>query len=374
MAPVDLGPTPRDAEYETARARPFRFKRKRGGEYRGEEDVQNGDFGHVQSCKKRRSEEDSRHHRHRHSRSKRPEAQLPKFSEDDPTSYDDAYLPNARSSIYMDPDSAFRESLFDALADDEGAAFWEGVYGQPIHTYSPMKGGPEGELERMTDEEYAAHVRAKMYEKTHQHIIEERERREQERRAREEARGETRKLEREKERVEKVVEESSKRGEQRRLKARWTVRWESYLQAWDRLNTVLSPDFNGNHTHDECDTDDVNQRGQGAPKRKSSVRELIPWPVESGNVSDLNKGSIELFFQLAATKASARSNHSSSTDLATILKVERVRWHPDKVRHRLAKYHGSTIDIDSATMGAITEVFQVVDVMWSLEKARRTDD
>ena len=34
-----------------------------------------------------------------------------------------------------DPEAAFRESLFDAMADDEGAAFWEGVYGQPIHVY-----------------------------------------------------------------------------------------------------------------------------------------------------------------------------------------------------------------------------------------------
>ncbi|KLU83995.1 hypothetical protein MAPG_03043 [Magnaporthiopsis poae ATCC 64411] len=34
----------------------------------------------------------------------------------------------------LDADAAFRESLFDAMADDEGAAYWEGVYGQPIHT------------------------------------------------------------------------------------------------------------------------------------------------------------------------------------------------------------------------------------------------
>ena len=379
MAPADLDQTLRDPEYEAARPRPFRFKRKRRGEDHGEDDVQNEVSDHVQSCKRRRSrshrdEEGYRHHRRRHSRSKRPDARLSKISKDDPTSYDDTYLANARSSYYMDPDSAFRESLFDALADDEGAAFWEGVYGQPIHTYSPMKGGPEGELERMTDDEYAAHVRAKMYEKTHQHIIEERERHEQERKARERARGEARKLEKEKKKFERAIEESLKRGEQRRLKARWTAKWESYLQAWERLNTVVSPDLDNNHSHDGNNTDDVHHSSQDTPKRKSWVSHLIPWPVESGNITDLNKGSIESFFQLAATNASVRSNHSSSIDLATILKVERVRWHPDKVRHRLAKYHGGTIDIESPIMRAITEVFQVVDAMWSQEKVRRTDE
>ncbi|KAL9131391.1 MAG: hypothetical protein Q9217_000659 [Psora testacea] len=78
----------------------------------------------------------------------------------------------------MSPDTAFRESLFDALADDEGAAFWEGVYGQPIHTYSPSRPNNDHSkddaenpgLERMTDDEYVAYVRAKMWEKSHGYV------------------------------------------------------------------------------------------------------------------------------------------------------------------------------------------------------------
>ncbi|CAG9944600.1 unnamed protein product [Clonostachys rosea f. rosea IK726] len=68
------------------------------------------------------------------------------------------------------PQAAFRESLFDAMADDEGALYWEGVYGQPVHVYSNER----GELERMSDEEYAAYVRQKMWEKTHAGLMEER--------------------------------------------------------------------------------------------------------------------------------------------------------------------------------------------------------
>ena len=86
-------------------------------------------------------------------------------------------LPSKRSKSSSQK-SSFRESLFDALADDEGAAFWQGVYGQPIHTYAPYRENPEeGELERMTDEEYVAHVRAQMWHKSHGYILEERERR-----------------------------------------------------------------------------------------------------------------------------------------------------------------------------------------------------
>ncbi|KAK1139508.1 hypothetical protein N8T08_000713 [Aspergillus melleus] len=58
----------------------------------------------------------------------------------------------------LSPNAAFRESLFDALGDDEGASYWESVYGQPIHNFAvpSVPKGPEGELEQMDEEEYAA--------------------------------------------------------------------------------------------------------------------------------------------------------------------------------------------------------------------------
>ena len=83
-----------------------------------------------------------RHHHHRHKR-RRTRSASPTPS-------------NPFEPPPLDPETAFRESLFDALADDEGAAYWEGVYGQPIHIYGSQKPGPDGELERMDDDEYAA--------------------------------------------------------------------------------------------------------------------------------------------------------------------------------------------------------------------------
>ncbi|KAJ4304391.1 hypothetical protein N0V88_002004 [Collariella sp. IMI 366227] len=63
------------------------------------------------------------------------------------------------------------------MADDEGAAYWESVYGQPIHVYSRPSHSSHshpsnGQLERMTDDEYASYVRQKMWEKTHAGLLE----------------------------------------------------------------------------------------------------------------------------------------------------------------------------------------------------------
>jgi hypothetical protein len=59
--------------------------------------------------------------------------------------------------------AAFQTSLFDALADDEAASYWESVYSQPIHVYSrPVEQTASGELQDMDDETYAAYVQRKM--------------------------------------------------------------------------------------------------------------------------------------------------------------------------------------------------------------------
>src|SRR5277367_1596479 len=139
-------------------------------------------------------------HRHHHSKRRKP-SEPP----DDPAHYDDTYLPNTSSAQYLDPDTVFRESLFDAMADDEGAQFWEGVYGQPIPKIPPVKRGPTGKLEAMTEDEYAAYVRAEMYKKTHQYLFEEKTRREQAKKERERLAEEARKEEAASEQFRQVV-------------------------------------------------------------------------------------------------------------------------------------------------------------------------
>jgi hypothetical protein len=94
-----------------------------------------------------------------------------------------------------------------------------------------------------------------------------------------------------------------------------------------------------------------------------SLREKIFWPVESGKGDDLLPANIETFI-LNATKHS--SLHPDwETILPHVLKVERVRWHPDKIQQRFG-----SLDIDEETMKGVTAVFQVIDRMWTERKGK----
>ncbi|KAL6716988.1 hypothetical protein ACLMJK_004902 [Lecanora helva] len=288
--------------------KPFRFKRKRSST-----PPPPSKHPHHRSY--------HRHRRHHHSHRHRSHHPTP---------------PSAPVTPPLSPTTAFRESLFDALADDEGAAYWERVYGQPIHTYSPYTSSHEnhnGEtdhLERMTDEEYVTYVRGKMWERSHGYILEERKRREEERskkRAREE----------EGRRWERGVEEALRRGEERRWRQRWKGRWEGYVSGW----------FEGFGAEDE----------QGGKGEKGGMRDRIPWPVPSGKWQDVGKEEIERFFHHAPRAA--------ELEVEEVLKRERVRWHPDKMMQRM---RGG--GVDEGTMKLITAVFQVVDRLWVESKAK----
>lgn len=240
----------------------------------------------------------------------------------------------------LSPNTAFRESLFDALADDEGAAFWEGVYGQPIHNYSPNVEKSDGKLERMTDEEYVTYVRGQMWEKSHAKIVEERKRRE-EKRNQERKRDGERKREDERRAWDAGVKEALKRGEERRRKGKWRSCWDSYVNGW-RV--------------------EINPWGK-------SLKEQIVWPVESGMWKDVRSEEVERFFKNAPQLTTSTTREAVAVDLRTVLKVERVRWHPDKIQQR---FKGQGMDVDESTMKTVTAVFQVIDRMWSQDRTRGT--
>ncbi|KAL8658436.1 MAG: hypothetical protein Q9226_001004 [Calogaya cf. arnoldii] len=254
-----------------------------------------------------------RHHHRRHHRSRRHRS------------------PSPPADHQLDPEAAFRESLFDALADDEGAAFWESVYGQPIHTYSPYirsaaNDNPvQAELLRMTDDEYATYVRARMWEKSHAHIVEERRRREEQSSRRKEKQEQHRKWERD-------VEAALRRGEEKRRRNKWKDAWRRYLQGWDAPS---SPNHGG---------------GQ-------KMKDQIPWPVETGRHRDVDQDQVEMFFRHAPQSEQS----SEDMDLTRVLKVERVRWHPDKFLQKAGGGEG----LDEKTMAMVTAVFQIIDRQWS---------
>ena len=303
---------PENERFRDPSTKPFRFKRKRAHTPTPTEiDPETYKDGHQQ------------HHSHHHHRSRRRTRPS--------TSPCSAYPPNSAWGHQPDSETAFRESLFDALADDEGAAFWEGVYGQPIHTYSPYFPAPsdnvgditgDPKLERMTDEEYVSYVRARMWEKSHAHVLEERQRREEERARRKEKEAQER-------RFQVDVEDALRRGQERRKRGRWKQAWEAYVEAWDE---------SGAH--------------------KAMERDKIRWPVESGRWKDVNKDEVERFFRCGPAGAG-----DFQASLAAILKRERVNWHPDRWQQR-----AGPAGMDEKTMKLVTAVFQVVDRMWSQSK------
>ena len=237
-------------------------------------------------------------------------------------------------------------------------------------------GEDEGDgINHMTDDEYASYVRARMWEKSHGYIEEERGRREDARRKRREIEkaeaemggrqgGWGREKGGERGDWDKGVEEALRRGEERRRgraeEKRWRGVWEGYLRGWDGDGVTGIERGGGGR---------AGKKGKGLRER-----ERIVWPVESGRWEDVRAGEVERFLKgVAGVAAAATAAAASGGDeggggatgggrggeLGELLKRERVRWHPDKMQQRAGEG-----GIDAETLKLVTAVFQVVDRMW----------
>lgn len=262
--------------------------------------------------------------------------------------------------------AAFQESLFDALADDEGAAYWESVYSQPIHVFPrPSVANARGELEEMNDEEYAAYVQTKMWEKNNPHIVLEREKKEKQRKEEEEEKARQREeFIRRKQRAaweraqndgakkfagvgddyDYVFDFEDRKGSASKRTSEGSARsqeyadsWKRYLAAWDTLKHELLKGDAGSE--------------QQTDARPPSKR--IPWPVLQSK--PVIKANIEDFMRNVPLESDGRRKEQQ-------LKAERVRWHPDKVQQR---FRGQ---VDEGTMKIVTGVFQVVDALLEAER------
>lgn len=307
------------------------------------------------------------HHRRHHHRRRRPRSVSP---EDFYTSSRRRRYPTTPSPP-VSPDTAFRQSLFDALADDEGALYWESVYGQPLHTYDrPHIENELGELEQMSDEEYAAHVREKMWEKTHEGFYEEQQAR---RRLREESRREDDERKERKRRKRHtshqhdhdhnrydhvfdipLCRDSSREHDvsDRRKIDRWKEIWTRYLHSWDELNAYAV-----------AMKESADQKA--LPKRRH-LRNLIHWPVESGKRSDITRETVEDFMRNAQYPSqNPAPKEQQANDILATLKAERVRWHPDKIQQR----YGS-LELEEQVVKSVTTVFQIIDALFIEAKGK----
>ncbi|KAJ9328707.1 hypothetical protein DTO027B5_1332 [Paecilomyces variotii] len=354
----DDGPTPSHESEEHDRTGD-EYSRSQHGKFRFKSSKSKSKSRSKRDSPSNHEEEEERHHKHRHHRRRHHHGHHRASSKREKIDSERSASPYSLHHRSLSPNTAFRESLFDALGDDEGAAFWESVYGQPIHTYPnpAVPKGPDGELEQMDEEEYAAYVRAKMWEKTHQGIMEERERLREER-ARAKERDDRRRRETsERMQFERAMEESLRRGQERKKVKAWKAAWEEYRRSWDELNSLASSSSN----KDEGKEEEEKPRNQ-------HLRNLLFWPVESGKRRDVSSDAVEAFMRHAPAIPSpdSKSGNTTPPDLLATLKAERIRWHPDKIQHR---YSG--LGIDESVMRSVTEVFQIIDRLWSEERHRR---
>lgn len=306
-------PEPEDADGDPLRPRKTRLKLKKH-KHRHRSRSRSG-------SPRRRDEESGNHtigdrHRHRRRHRRRHRSPTP---------------PNIHDAPPLDPEAAFRESLFDAMADDEAALYWESVYGQPVHIYSNEKVGPQGELERMTEEEYAAHVRQKMFEKTHAGMLEEKARREERRKQRDQEDRERRRTQDKEDRrqreLREEMERSLRRGQERKERKTWTELWDRYTAAWAAWD--------------------------GDPTK-------VPWPVRDGERKSIDEQNVRAFFLQGLNL-----RELGEGAFAAKLRDERVRWHPDKMQQRLGGR------MDSEVMKDVTAIFQIIDRLWGEMRANK---
>lgn len=243
----------------------------------------------------------------------------------------------------LDDDSIFREALFDALADASGAEYWERLYGQPIHVYPrPTKIDPEtGAMEPLSDHEYVAYVRRKMWEKTHEgylesqkEMAEEMRRKKREEDERQEARfrqdeaderhrAEERRKAKERRRLQEEIDRTLRRAEDRRKKKTESSAFADYIARW---------------------------------RAWDGEQETIPWPTETGTPEGITEKSVRSFF-LRGLDLKALGTKTFNAQL----KEHRVRWHPDKMEQKM----GGRTKVDEIIMADITMTFQVIDTLYN---------
>lgn len=275
-----------------------------------------------------------------------------------------------------DEADAFRTALFDALADDEQADYWQAAYGQPIHVYErpSVPKGAKGELEAMGDDEYAAFVREKMFEKLHPEVVFEREQEGKRRKEKEEREKREREEFVRRRRQERWKKESGWKGDEKDKSdgdgdgdeedeaweryeyafagatpmeregggVEWTTLWKSYQDMWNTLKERV-------------------KLGKTEDLR-------MPWPtrkVMGGLKESANPGTTVTHEDVQAFMRHMPLQGTESRP--RILKSERARWHPDKmvrVLGAMGEERAKTVEEAAKT------VYIAIDQLIDEEKAK----
>ena len=207
---------------------------------------------------------------------------------------------NIRKRYELDDEARFQESLFDAMAADEGADYYAAQFNSH-HSYEPNRAAMPNKDDAtrgggvfdsfpnsLNDEDYAQYIRRGL----NQHKA-----RRQPTQPNPSSYFEPSQQKKEEEERYRKEEARHKLAAEQKQKQRYIIAWERYINAWN----TKTPDT---WTYD-----------------------TVPWPVRSGKPADVSKQAIQEFLAHRPNSTSASTN-PTLTDTA---KYERNRrWHPDK--------------------------------------------
>jgi hypothetical protein len=117
-------------------------------------------------------------------------------------------------------------------------------------------------------------------------------------------------------------ERSQKRQRRQEDRGGWGQSWTRYQEEWVSFKASAS--------------------------RETNIRDAIPWPVKSGSYRDVTAANVKEFFNQAVP---------SDANLATLMKKECLKWHPDKINSLLRDFQLSRVDKAMVDMicGVITD-------------------
>lgn len=224
----------------------------------------------------------------------------------------------AAKLLSLGTDSAFRQKLFDAMAEDEPLDSLEAEYGFTVPsrwrngtgtTYAHAGMAKSG-LEAMEEEEYAEYVRRNMWRRTHRQEVIAMEERDREAKRKERELKEARRKQREDER------ERKRRAEQREQKKAERERQghrEAYTAKWASLNASKAAAPNGAHLQFSD----------------------IPWPVYPPRDSPISADSLTseaISRFLLDPVAGPSSAELDSAGVRDVLRAAIRSYHPDRFR------------------------------------------
>jgi hypothetical protein len=236
------------------------------------------------------------------------------------------------SKVFWPDKFTFKDALISARADPDEAKHWKEVFGTDIHVF------PKPSL-AMSDDEYAAWVRERVYERVlldsraRKRAAEEAEREQRRYRAQQEAFRQAR--EQEQERIRNYMRSGmgTRTGE-------WNLRSKAPKEKWLEYIAALQPP--------PSDADLL------LLWQKSDV----PWPTPSGQEDDISEENIRRFIRTCTMQYAEDANG----DWKKAVRINQYYWHPDKFRQIQAQKLEKLSDTKKEeVLRRVTDVSQILN-------------